>query len=292
MTAPNMVTVDLEQGSKEWHDYRKNKVGASEISYLFNINPFCKAEDQTMYLLGLKLGFNTIFQSAAMRAGNDNESRIVKAVEEKYGIVTQPLVAHKGNVSASFDGITLDHDIVVEVKYSAGTYNFVKEKGFAPPHYELQVQQQLLVSGAEKAIFAAMHPETGDVAFSEIFAKEELYGKIISAVDEFFELYKRDWKEEDFVGERDDLDWLQAVQEYKEALALEEAAKAAKDKAKKELLQLAGGVRSSGAGCTVYQVKGRESIDYKKIVLDNKIKVDDKYKKTGEATWGIRVAAD
>jgi len=286
-----MTTSNLEQGSQEWLAYRLNKVGASEIANLFNANPFTRAEDQTKYLLGLKLGFNTIFTSAAMRAGNDNEDRIIAAVEGEYGIVTQPLIGHLGRVSASFDGITLDHDLVVEVKYSDHTYNFVKENGFAPPHYEMQVQQQLLVSGAEKGIFAAMNTKTGEVIYDEIYPNKEFHDKIIDKVDAFFDLLEsKEWQEDDFNEERDDLDWLAEVQDYKDALSMENEAKAAKAAAKKALIDLSDGIRTKGGGCIVYPSKGRETINYKQIVSDNKIEIDPKYKKQGASSWGIRVS--
>lgn len=286
-----MRTVNLEQGSQEWLDYRTTKVGASEVSNLFNANPFCSAEDQTKFLLGLKLGFNSIFTNAAMKAGNDNEAHVVKAVEDAYDIITQPLVGHKGNISASFDGITLDGDIVVEVKYSDYTYNYVKEKGFTPPHYEMQVQQQLLVSGAEKAIFAVMHTETKEVVFDEIYPKAHLHSKIEEKVESFFELmHSKEWKEEDFNEEREDQEWLEAVANYKDAKAMEDEAKKAISRAKKVLIELSNGVRSKGGGISVYPVKGRETINWKGIVEDAHLTVDDRFKKQGASSWAVRIA--
>jgi len=285
-----METVNLEQGSKEWHEYRRTKVGASEISYLFGCNPFCKAEDQEKYLIGLKLGFNTIFQNSAMKAGHDNEKEIVEYVEYAYDMPTQPLVGHTGNISASFDGITLDHDMVIEVKFSDSTYDSIK-KNIIPDHYELQVQQQLLVSGAEKAVFAAMQPQTRDIVMIEIFPDEAVHKEIVSKVDSFFErMNSKEWTENDFNEERTDDLWLQLVDNYREAKLLEEEAKQKVKSAKDALIELSVGVRASGGGASVYPVKPRETINYKQIIKDNGIEIDDKYKKVGSPSWSVRLS--
>lgn len=285
-----MEVVNLEQGSQEWLDYRLGKVGASEVSHLFGVNPFCKSENQTMFLLGLKLGFNTIFINDAMRAGNDNEAEIIKFIEEKYDIETQPLVGHKGNISASFDGITLERDIVVEVKYSEYTYDYIKKHGEAPDYYELQIQQQMLVSGAGKAIFAAMNPKTRDIAHCELKACDVIQGFIKKNISDFFELmHSKEWVESDFDEERKDEDWLQAVLAYRYAKSLENEAKLAIQAAKETLIGLANGVRAKGAGCSVYPVGQKENINWKKLAEDSQLEVSDKYKKVTPASWGVRL---
>jgi len=285
-----MQTVNLIQGSEEWLSYRTKKGGASEVSYLFGCNPFCSANDQKKYLIGLKLGFNTIFMNDAMRAGNDNESEIMKVIEDEFDIVTQPLIGYKNNVSASFDGITLDNDVVVEVKHSTKTYEYVKENGNPPEHYYLQVQQQLHISGAGYAIFASMHTDTRDVLHCIVKRDKDVISDIVSKWDIFFELMNsKEWIEEDFNEERDDLDWLHATENYKDALSMEREAKEAKEKAKKALIELTGGVSTKGNGVSVYNSKGRETINYKAIIKDNGIEIADKYKKQGKSSWGVRV---
>jgi len=285
-----MEVINLEQGSQEWHDFRKTKIGASELAYLYNANPFCKASDQMKFLIGLKLGFNEIFYNSAMKAGHDNEKFIIEHVEKEYNIVTQPLVGYKENLVASYDGITFDNDIVVEVKFSKHTYEYIKKNNDAPEHYYLQVQQQLLVSGAEKAIFAAMHSDTREVAMCEIYPHSEVHSEIMAKVEEFYILFNsKKWKEEDFNEERTDKEWVKLTNNYRKAKEAEVKAKEKADKLKQELIELSGNMRSKGNGVSVYPIKGRETIDYKKVVSDNHIEIDNKYKKVGASSWGIKV---
>lgn len=286
-----MEVINLEQGSEEWLDYRMGKVGASEVSHLFDINPFCKAADQTKFLLGLKLGFNSIFINDAMRAGNENEADIIKFIEDKFDIVTQPLVGHRGDISASFDGITLERDIVVEVKYSEYTYDYILKHGEAPDYYTLQIQQQMLVSGAREAIFAAMNPKTRDIQYCKLESDDFLQASIKNKISDFFEfMHSKEWKEDDFNEERRDEEWLQAVEDYRDAKSMENEAKMAIKAAKETLVILSNGVRSKGAGCTVYPIKQKESINWKKLAEDSKLEVADKYKKVTPASWSIRLS--
>lgn len=286
-----MQTVNLEQGSQEWLDYRRDKVGASDVSYLFGENPFCKADDQTKFLIGLKLGFNSIFINSAMQAGNDNEQDIIDHIEEKYGITTQPIVGYVGNISASFDGLTFDRDIVVEVKYSDHTYNIIKKYKKVPKNYYLQVQQQLLVSGAKKAYFAAMSPSTRDVEDIVVERDEKTIEQIQQKINEFYSLMaSKKWSEDDFSEERNDLDWIDACYEYKELKEAENALNARIESSKERLIALAGGTRSKGSGITVYPVKGRETVDYKSIIKDAGLDIDPKYIKKGKESWSIKVS--
>ena len=286
-----MKTVDLIQGSEEWLTYRKTKVGASEMSYLFGVNPWCKAKDQMLFLIGLKLGFNEIFINNAMRAGNEAEDAIVKHVENKYQIVTQPLIGYKGKISASFDGITLDNDIVVEVKNSAHTYNELKKHNRVPEMYQLQIQTQLYVSDADRCIFAARNPDTGDIVDTEVFPVENIIDLIKEKVDEFYTRMasKEEWTAEDFTEERTDEDWAQAAEEYRFAKRLYDEAKMTLDEAKQRLIENTDGASTKGGGVTVYKTKPRVTVNYRKIVEDNKIEIDEKYKKTGAASWAVRV---
>lgn len=286
-----MEVINLEQGSQEWLDFRKTKIGASELAYLFNANPFCKATDQMKYLIGLKLGFNEIFYNSAMRAGHDNESDIIEYVEKEYDIVTQPLVGYKENLVASYDGITFDNDIVVEVKFSKHTYDYILKHNDAPEHYYLQVQQQLFVSGAEKAIFAAMHSETREVAMCEIYPHQDVHKEIMSKVEDFYILLEsKKWKEDDFNEERNDEEWIKAVDNYRIAKLNEDEIKKKVNEAKERLIKLSSGIRSKGAGCTVYPTKGRETVDYKSIIKDNNLSIDDKYKKVVASSWIVRLS--
>jgi len=65
-------------------------------------------------------------------------------------------VGENSHISASFDGITFDNRIVFEHKLlNKSLRQIFKENAELPLNYRVQLEQQLLVSGAEKALFMA-----------------------------------------------------------------------------------------------------------------------------------------
>lgn len=54
--------------------------------------------------------------TAPMQHGTQLEPKARAAYEEQAGSVMQPLVLTEGDYSASLDGITLEGDLVVEIK--------------------------------------------------------------------------------------------------------------------------------------------------------------------------------
>jgi predicted phage-related endonuclease len=90
-----------------------------------------------------------------MLRGTELEPAARAAYEEHTGLVMQPLVLEAGRYSASLDGMTLEGDLVLEIKCPLrGTRSDLWQDvaaGAVPEHYVIQVQHQLMVSGAQTA---------------------------------------------------------------------------------------------------------------------------------------------
>ena len=147
------VIIRLPQGSPEWLKYRLKMRNASETAAVLGESPFC-----TPYQLWLqKTGRSVVATTAAMQHGTDMEPVARAVYEAQTGQVMQPLVLQDGPYSASLDGMNLDGDLIVEIKcpYKGRDSALWKEAagGHVPGHYWLQVQHQLLVSGAALAHF-------------------------------------------------------------------------------------------------------------------------------------------
>ena len=87
------------------------------------------------------------------------------AYEVQTGNVMQPLVMQDGLYSASLDGITLQGDLIVEIKcpYRGRDSTLWREveSGAVPGHYVAQIQAQLMVSGASHAHLWVFDGEQG-----------------------------------------------------------------------------------------------------------------------------------
>lgn len=148
---PAPTIVQLTQGSPEWLAYRREKRNASETAAVMGISPW-----STPYRLWLeKTGKATTTPNAAMRRGTALEPAARAAYEDQTGLVMQPLVLQAGDYSASLDGMTLEGDLILEIKCPVrGTRSDLWQDvstGEVPPYYLVQVQHQLMVSGAAQA---------------------------------------------------------------------------------------------------------------------------------------------
>ena len=66
-----------------------------------------------------------------------------------------PVVGTEGKLSASFDGLTLDQSTAWEHKLLNNTLRAVKEAADLPICYRIQMEQCLMLSGAERCLFSA-----------------------------------------------------------------------------------------------------------------------------------------
>ena len=143
--------IQLAQGSPEWHAYRQSRRNASESAAVLGLSPW-----MTPYQLWLvKTGRCETRVTQAMQRGTDLEPLARAAYEEQTGLIMQPLVLEADGYSASLDGMTLDGDLVLEIKCPLrGTRSDLwhdVQSGQVPTHYGIQVQHQFMVSGAALA---------------------------------------------------------------------------------------------------------------------------------------------
>ena len=140
--------IKLAQGSPDWLAYRLSMRNASETAAVMGVSPW-KTPHQ---LWLLKTGRAVTPVTKAMQHGTDTEPAARAAYEAETGFVLQPLVMQDGPYSASLDGITFDHDLILEIKSPLrGSRSDLWQDvaaGAVPEHYMLQVQHQLMVSDA------------------------------------------------------------------------------------------------------------------------------------------------
>lgn len=263
--------INLEQGSAEWLAHRKNYRNASETPAVMGKSPWITP----YHLWALRTGRREQEVNYAMRRGSKLEPTARAAYEVMTGHVMQPMVTVVGDYSASLDGITFDHSLIVEIKCplrganSALWHQVVQ--GDVPHHYWLQVQHQLMVSGSERAEFYVFDGETQDGIALEVFPEPEVFEKIRAAWDAFMVHIREDVPPE--LTERDkqvrtDTVWLEAAALYANRKASLDVAKAELDQAKSALLELAGHPSVTGGGITVTRYYKNGAVDYRKAAIE------------------------
>lgn len=256
----------LIQGAPEWHEHRAKYRNASETAAVMGVSPW-----QTPYELWLvKTGRKVTMETEAMRHGTATEPAARAAFEQETGLVMQPLVMVDGDYSASLDGINLSGDILLEIKcpYRGQTselWQMVKND-VVPQHYMLQVQHQLMVSGAKLAYLWVYDGQQG-VGIS-IEPNPETFKQIKAAWNDFQPYLDHDTPppltEQDTVRRNDEA-WQRAAQTYLTSKAVSDEAEATLAEAKTKLISLTSHSRESGFGISVTKYWKQGNVDYKKV---------------------------
>jgi len=149
-----MQMINLTQGSPEWHAHRAAHFNASDCAAMLEL------------LREKATGLVPEVDEATQRRfdeGHRFEALARPIAEAHIGDELYPCVGvlEGTKLSASFDGLTMDGTVVWEHKTlnnelrAAISHNDEFEE--LPQHYRAQLEQQLLVSGAEKSLFMASH---------------------------------------------------------------------------------------------------------------------------------------
>ncbi len=258
--------IQLVQGSEAWLAHRRTLRNASETPAVLGISPWT-----TPYQLWLlKTGRAEPEANEAMRRGTALEPGARAAYEAQTGLVMQPLVLQDGPYAASLDGMTLDGDLIVEIKCpykgQASTLWQSVEGGEVPAHYLTQIQHQLMVSGAAQAHLWVFDGRQG--LLRVVQPDEAAMAQIRAAWDEFAGYLAADTPPplaDADARQRDDDEWRAAAHAFLEAKLSSEVAAAALDAARRALVQLTSHPKESGAGVTVTRFWKQGPIDYKKI---------------------------
>jgi predicted phage-related endonuclease/plasmid stability protein len=148
-----MKILNLSQGSPEWISARASHFCASEAPAMMGAS---KYQTRTDLLTLKKTGIApdvTPSQQFIFDKGHATEAAARPLVEVMIGEELYPVVGTSGNLLASMDGATMLGETLFEHKlWNESLVAQVKAEDLAP-HYYWQLEQQLLVSGAERVIF-------------------------------------------------------------------------------------------------------------------------------------------
>jgi putative phage-type endonuclease len=170
----------LQQGSKEWHNWRKLGVGGSEVACVVGANPYRDSQADRVWARKLPedhpYAKPETADNDAMARGRKFEPDARKLYESLFGwTVKDVCVLHDDypHVRCSLDGLSTDDKLVAEIKcpgdknhekyitISRIQDNFERQTAFAKtfPYYRYQVLYQLLITGAEVCHFVSYSPE-------------------------------------------------------------------------------------------------------------------------------------
>lgn len=164
-----MIIHNLTQGSPEWKAYRATHFNASDAPAMMGCSPY---KTRAQLLREMHTGLAADVDAATQKRFDDGHraEALARPLAEKIiGEILYPVTGSEGRLSASFDGLTLVGDKGFEHKSLndelRAAFNSIevycpqpREKhinDFIPMHHRVQMEQQLLLSGADCILFMA-----------------------------------------------------------------------------------------------------------------------------------------
>jgi len=297
----------MDQNTEAWLKFRGNSIGASEMPIIMGISPYKKR--------------NVLLREKAFPFPKDEnlkkDNDFVFAKGHKYEIKIRNFVEFDADLSfpkqptvifsnpnyntpihASLDGITEDETIIIECKYMGqDAFHEVKRTRVPPAHYMPQVQQQLLITGAKKCIFAFCREIIKDKVvveleydYFDVYPNEHIQHQILEEAKKFWDevlALRAGGKVEKDYSELDHL-----VEQYFSNIHAMELLNQSNEILKAKIFEIAGDEKLDRGTYTVQTVisKGRETVDYAgflRAIGHNQVPVD--FVKIGSPSTSQRI---
>lgn len=151
---------DVAQGSEEWHKLRAEYHGASTAQVMMGEHPsITRSEMVKMMALGTEKEFSDWVLNVLFERGHELEAIARPIIEGRIGTELYPTTVTRNvdgiKLLASLDGQTMCGSILWECKTANQSLIAALDggNGSVPQTHYWQLEQQLLVTGADKAIF-------------------------------------------------------------------------------------------------------------------------------------------
>lgn len=158
--------IKLKQDSEQWHTWRNEGIGASEMSVIMGALPF-KFND-VLNLWKLKTGYaeSSFEMNDAMQFGKDTEPLARQKYIEATNTPVSPACYQRIDlpfIRASLDGISKNKNLVVEIKVPSVSKWRMAKQGVVLDYYIPQMQAQMACTGADTCHYWVYRPELGGV---------------------------------------------------------------------------------------------------------------------------------
>lgn len=282
----NRTIIRLEQNTPAWEAWRQSRFGASDAAAMLGISPY-KTREQLMREKQGAITKISDFQRELYAAGHAAEKAILPHLEDTAGQPITPCVYEgEDRIAASLDGVNFEGTLIVEHKLlrdsdaSRRRFNMAA-RGELAAHDMAQVQQQLMVSGAEKCWFVVSDGTPDNMAIADVFPNADWFTRI-----------KEGWAQfaRELDAAADEVPQILA-QEYRDLDAQIKAMQSQQQAVKDQLIALAEDAGSDSlavGGITLKRIESKGAVDYKAIPALQDIDLEP-YRKPATTTWRINI---
>lgn len=179
------IVHNLKQGSPEWHAFRAEHDGASEIAAVMGLSKHTtRAQILHQKTTGMKPEVSQ-FTQGIFDKGHESEALTMPIIEGLLGESLYPVTMSVGRQSASCDGLTADGEIGWENKQWNTEYAAMVENGVMPEEHMPQVQQCLKITGAKKWIFSISDGTSERCVKMLVYPDQKWFDRIDAAWEQF-----------------------------------------------------------------------------------------------------------
>lgn len=282
----------FQQGSPEWREWRRKKIGASDSPIIMGVSPF----RTPLQLWEDKMNLTQTVETERMRRGKHLEEEACKCFEKKTDLlVLRPndqdglvRIHNKFNwMIASYDGIDIHGKFILEIKCPGSEDHEKAKSGHVPEKYFPQIQHQLEVAQLDIAYYFSYDGQDGVIV--QVNRDNSYIQRMVVKEFEFWEcmeswtppeLTERDYKY------KNDLLWNRASEDYLKAKEGREHFEKKEKEARELLICMCEGQSSKGNGLSVSKIIRKGCVNYSNIPELEKVDLD-KYRSAPIISWRI-----
>lgn len=177
---------NLLQGSDDWHAFRFDHHGASEAAAMLGLSKkVTRSELVRMKATGLAKEFSDWVQENILDYGHEVEALARPLAERIIGDDLYPATLSLGKESASCDGLNMAETIGFEHKQWNAELAASVRADVLPEEHQPQVQQQLMVTGAEKWLFMASDGTENNMVWMWVYPDTAWFSRIVAGWEQF-----------------------------------------------------------------------------------------------------------
>lgn len=282
--------IDLVQGSQEWHDFRKGKIGASMAPAIMGVSPW-----QTPLQLWEEVVFGiSAPKNRAMQRGNDLEEKARQWLKQFKGDLKPTVVqsiAHP-DIIASLDGYRSNEGgiTIAEIKCPGSETHLLALEGKIPPNYYPQLQHQMDVVGVDTMLYVSFDGTDGVILLCHRDEEycQKLFQEELAFIASVLRLRPPEPCDRDWVDIIDPRATEKALR-YAEIKSILEKYEEEAETLKKDLIEISKHPRSKVGDLKIQKIMRKGAIDYETLLKDYKISNAENYRKPAIDTWRLTI---
>ena len=183
-----MITHTVRQGTDDWHALRANHFTASEAPAMAGVSKYQSRAELLKQKYSGEIPEVTPAQQRLFDKGHAAEAAArplaEEIIEEELYPITGTSEEHP-HLLASLDGCTMLEDVIFEHKLWNAELAAAVNLEELPEHYLVQMDQQLLVSGADKCLFMCSDGTRENAVWCWHYPDEERFQRLLTGWQQF-----------------------------------------------------------------------------------------------------------